>query len=182
MLDFHSQPQMNNSSKWNANRQRAGSSPTIFHPVEKLIPLCTTSQSGPDQPPLYFRPTYALPDQGPLIADPSIFPERERAGVGRLSGVNEPLQLPNPVQRSNPALPDIPPSFRLTNPRSARLTPDIFLIQLRSIKDPPPICMLDFHSQPQMNYSSKLNTNRQSYEGSVPEMRIHGPYCQLNPI
>ena len=60
----------------------------FFQPVEKLIPLTTTSQSGPDQSPLYFRPTYALPDQGPLIADPSIFPERERAGVGRVSGVN----------------------------------------------------------------------------------------------
>ena len=69
---------------------RAGSSPTIFQPVEKLIPLTTTSQSGPDQLPLYFRPTYALPDQGPLIADPSIFPERERAGVDRVSGVNGP--------------------------------------------------------------------------------------------
>ena len=68
---------------------RAGSSPTIFQPVEKLIPLTTTSQSGPDQSPLYFRPTYALPDQGPLIADPSIFPER--AGVDRLPGVNGPL-------------------------------------------------------------------------------------------
>ena len=32
--------------------------------------------------------TYALPNQGPLIADPSVFPERERAGVDRLSGVN----------------------------------------------------------------------------------------------
>ena len=69
---------------------RAGSSPTIFQPVEKLIPLTTSSQSGPDQPPLYFRPAYALPDQGPLIADPSIFPERERAGVDRVSGVNGP--------------------------------------------------------------------------------------------
>ena len=29
---------------------RAGSSPTIFQPVEKFIPLTTTSQSGPDQP------------------------------------------------------------------------------------------------------------------------------------
>ena len=29
---------------------RAGSSPTIFQPVEKLIPLTTISQSGPDQP------------------------------------------------------------------------------------------------------------------------------------
>ena len=64
---------------------RAGSAPTIFQPVEKLIPLTTTSESVSDQPPLYFRPTYALPDQGPaLIADPSIFPERERAGVDRL--------------------------------------------------------------------------------------------------
>ena len=71
---------------------RAGSSPTIFQPVEKLIPLTATSQSGPDQSPLYFRPTYALPDQGPLIADLSIFPERERAGVDRVSGVNGPLQ------------------------------------------------------------------------------------------
>ena len=64
---------------------RAGSSPTIFQPVEKIIPLTTTSQSGPDQPPLYFRPTYALPDQDPLIADPSIFPERgERGLIGSL--------------------------------------------------------------------------------------------------
>ena len=46
-----------------------------------------TSQSGPDQPVLYFRQTYALPDQGPLIGDPSIFPEQETAGVDPLSGV-----------------------------------------------------------------------------------------------
>ena len=65
-----------------------GSSPTIFQPVEKLIPLTTTSQSGPDQSPLYFKLTYALPNQGPLIADPSIFPERERVGFALLSGVN----------------------------------------------------------------------------------------------
>ena len=70
---------------------RAGSSPTIFQPLEKLIPLTTTSQSGPDQSPLYFGLTYALPYQGPLIADPSIFPERERTGVDRVSGVNGPL-------------------------------------------------------------------------------------------
>ena len=50
-----------------------------------------TSQSGPDQPPLYFRPTYALTNQGLLIADLSIFPEREKAGVDQLSGVNGPL-------------------------------------------------------------------------------------------
>ena len=43
-------------------------------------------RAGPTNP--RCRPTYALPDQGPLIADPSIFPERERAGVDRLSGVN----------------------------------------------------------------------------------------------
>ena len=49
-------------------------------------------QSGPDQPPLYFRPTYVLPDQGPLIADPFIFRERERARVDRLSDVNGPLE------------------------------------------------------------------------------------------
>ena len=81
---------------------RAGSSPTIFQPVEKLIPLTTTAQSGPDQSPLYFRPTYALPDQGPLIADLSIFPERERAGVDRVSGVNGPLR---PVHISEPINP-----------------------------------------------------------------------------
>ena len=40
--------------------------------------------------PLYFRPTYALPDQGPLIADPFIFPEQEWTEVGRLSCVNWP--------------------------------------------------------------------------------------------
>ena len=67
---------------------RAGSSPTIFQPVEKLIPLTTTCQSGPDQSPLYFRPTYALPDQGPLIADPSIFPERGLIGSLVWTGLN----------------------------------------------------------------------------------------------
>ena len=55
---------------------KAGPSPTIFQPVEKLIPRCKNFQSGTDQPPLHFRPTYALPDQGPLIADPPIFIER----------------------------------------------------------------------------------------------------------
>ena len=34
--------------------------------------------------PLYFRPTYALPDQGPLIVDPSIFPERRERGLSAL--------------------------------------------------------------------------------------------------
>ena len=78
---------------------RAGSSPTIFQPVEKFIPLTTTSQSGPDQSSLYFRPTNALPDQGPLIADLSIFPKRERAGVDRVSGLNGSLsRLPRPIR------------------------------------------------------------------------------------
>ena len=43
--------------------------------------------------PAVFRPRYDLSDQGSLIADPSIFPEREKAGVDRLSGVNGPLSL-----------------------------------------------------------------------------------------
>ena len=68
---------------------RAGSSPTIFQPVEKLIPLTTTSQSGPDQSPLYFRPTYALPDQGPLIAVLSIFPERGLIGSQVWTGLKD---------------------------------------------------------------------------------------------
>ena len=84
--DYHAVPPLN------IRLVESGITPTIFQPVEKLIPLTTTSHSGPDQSPLYFRPTYALPDQGPLIADPSIFPERERAGVDRLSGVNGPLR------------------------------------------------------------------------------------------
>ena len=71
---------------------RAGPSPTIFQPVEKLIPLTTTSQSGPRPTPRCILDQHTLsPDQGPLIADPSIFPERERAGVDRVSGVNGPL-------------------------------------------------------------------------------------------
>ena len=86
--DHHAVPHLSTYDMW-----RAGSSRTIFQPVEKLIPFTTTSQSGPDQPLLYCRPTHALPDQGPLIADPSIFPERGRAGVDRLSGVNGPLVL-----------------------------------------------------------------------------------------
>ena len=70
--------------------------PVNIRPVESgIIPdhFSTGWKTDPahhDQPPLYFRPTYALPDQGQLIADPSIFPERERAGVDRLSGVNGP--------------------------------------------------------------------------------------------
>ena len=79
-------------SPLNIRPEESGIIPDHFQPIEKLIPLTTTSQSGLDQPPLYFRPTYALPDQGPLIADPFIFPERERAGVDRVSGVNGPLR------------------------------------------------------------------------------------------
>ena len=66
---------------------RAESSPTIFQPVEKLIPLTTTSQIGPDQPPLYFKQTYALPDQWILIADPSIFPELTTSWSGGWSAL-----------------------------------------------------------------------------------------------
>ena len=36
--------------------------------------------------------------------------------------------------RSNPAHPDLPPSFRLTDSRSVRPTPDLFLIQPRSLR------------------------------------------------
>ena len=53
---------------------------TIFQPVEKLIPLTTTSQSGPNQSPLYVRPRYAFRDQCPLIADPSIFSRAGESG------------------------------------------------------------------------------------------------------
>ena len=59
----------------------SGIIPDHFSTGWKLIPLTTTSQNGPGQTPLYFRPKCAFPDQEPLIADPSIFPERERAGV-----------------------------------------------------------------------------------------------------
>ena len=59
---------------------RAWSSPTIFQPVEKTYPA-HHDLSQPDQLSLYFRQTYALPDQGPLFADPSISPERKRAGM-----------------------------------------------------------------------------------------------------
>ena len=105
---------------------RAGSSPTIFQPVEKLIPLTTTSQSGPDQPLLYFRPTYALSHQGPLIADPSIFPERERAGVNRVSGVNGPYSArTRPTYAVSPTKPD----QNMTNLR----------------------CTADYHSVPPLN-------------------------------
>ena len=45
---------------------------------------------GPTNPRCILDQTYALPDQGPLIADLSIFPEREKAGVDRVSGVNGP--------------------------------------------------------------------------------------------
>ena len=104
------------------------------------------------------------------------FPERERAGVDRLSGVNGPLSYirtrqptnPRPMPTNfyglvgydwvqnyplwsksntrciravslmypcpNPALPDQPSSFRLTNPRSVRPTPDLFQIKVRPLR------------------------------------------------
>ena len=71
---------------------RAGSSPTIFQPVEKLIPLTTTSQSGPDQPPLYFRLTYALPMKARSLPIRPFFQSwRERGLIGSLvwTGLNK---------------------------------------------------------------------------------------------
>ena len=95
------------------------------------------------------------------------------------------VSIPDQYQLYPRCIPDAPtlksrssrptPSFWLTNPRSARPTPDLFLMQLRSLRsisDQPPICMLDFHSQSQMNNSSKCHANRLYYEGSVLEMRI----------
>ena len=71
------------------NLLRAGSCLTLFQPVEKRISLTTTSQSGPDQPPLYFRPTYVLPD----VAQCSHFWLRDsRATVG-LGNVTVVLQI-----------------------------------------------------------------------------------------
>ena len=102
----------------NIRHVESGIIPTIFQPVEKLIPLTTTSQSGPDQPLLYFRPTYALPDQGPLIADPSIFPERRRRGGGdRLSGVNGPLRGVWPLRSMKRHLVYSVKSMNTSNPK-----------------------------------------------------------------
>ena len=61
--------------------------------------------------PLYFRPTYALSDQGPLIADPSIFPERERAGlIGSLvwTGLTEVKQAKNICLRRESYMYELP--------------------------------------------------------------------------
>ena len=54
--------------------------PDHFSTGTKTYPLTTTSQSGPDQPPLYLKQTYALTDQGPLIVDPSIFSRAGESG------------------------------------------------------------------------------------------------------
>ena len=62
--------------------------------------------------PLWFK-SVSIPDQHPLY--PRCIPDA-------------------PTPRSNPALPDLPPSFRLTSPRSVRPIPDLFLIQLRSLR------------------------------------------------
>ena len=58
----------------------------FFNRLKNLSRSPERSQNGPDKSPLYFRATYVLPNQDPLIADPSISPEQETAGVDRLSG------------------------------------------------------------------------------------------------
>ena len=63
--------------------------PTIFQPVEKTYPAHhdLSERAGPT--PAVFLTNIRIPDQGPLIADLSIFPERgwsalwcERAFIG----------------------------------------------------------------------------------------------------
>ena len=73
--------------------------------------------------------------------------------------------------RSNPAHPDLPPSFRLTNPRSARPPPTYSWCNYAHYAQYRTNPRSDFHPRPQMNNSSKCNANRQSYVSSVPEMR-----------
>ena len=71
---------------------RAGSSTTIFRPVEKLIPLTTTSQSGPDQPPLYiYQHTLSPIKARSLPIRPFFQSRRERGLIGSLTNVNGPL-------------------------------------------------------------------------------------------
>ena len=69
----------------------SGIIPDHFSPIEKISCSPRPLKVGPTNPRCILEPTHALPDQGPFIADPCIFPERERAGVDRLSGVNGPL-------------------------------------------------------------------------------------------
>ena len=70
---------------------RAGSSRPFFNRLNNLSRPPRPLRPGPTNPRCILDQHNALPDQGPLIADLSIFPERERAGVDRVSGVNGPL-------------------------------------------------------------------------------------------
>ena len=47
----------------------------------KKYPTHHDLSKRPDQAQLYFWATYVLSDKGPLIADSSIFPEQETAGL-----------------------------------------------------------------------------------------------------
>ena len=73
---------------------------------------------------------------------------------------------PRPI----PVLPTDQSPLCTTNPRPIPVTATLTKLNI----GPTPICMLDFriHSRPQMNNLSKCTANRQSYDGSVPEMRI----------
>ena len=84
--DHHAEPPLNIRPVESGDHPRP-----FFNRLKNLSRSPRPLKSGPDQSPLYFWPTYALPDQGPLIADLSIFQEWERAGVDRVSGVNGPL-------------------------------------------------------------------------------------------
>ena len=64
---------------------RAGSSPTILQPVENLIPLTTTSQSGPDQPPLFLDQHTLSPIKARSLPICPFFQSgRERGLIGSL--------------------------------------------------------------------------------------------------
>ena len=69
----------------------AGSSPTIFNQLKNWSRSPRPLRAGRTNPHCILDQHTLSPIKGPLIADPSIFPKRERAGVDRLSGVNGPL-------------------------------------------------------------------------------------------
>ena len=98
----------------------------------------------------------------PALIEERIYP-RSKPAVSALyawcthAQIPSSLTYPRPSDWPIPALHDQPRPIPDTTTLNIGLTP---------------ICVLDFHSRPQMNNSSKCNANRQSYEGSVPEMRI----------
>ena len=75
----------------NKRPEESGIIPDHFATDWKTYPAHDDISERARPTPAVLRPTYALPDQGPLIANPSIFPEQERAGVDRLTGLNGPL-------------------------------------------------------------------------------------------